>query len=564
MAFLKEYTLLGELGTGGFAKVYKVRHNELDYIRAIRVLNETVIDENSKTYRKFIHECKVLLRLGNGSHCSIVHIYQPRLLENHALVEMDYVDGKDIAHYLEENGNFVPAQEVINMVLEISSALAYCHEDIYRFCMDRDVDNLQDDPIDGSKVLIDEPTRQRLIDKYKVIHNDIHSGNIMRREDGSFILLDFGLAITGDDDVRNSSRHDNGAVEFKPPEKWDDDALLTEQSDIYSFGILMYEYLAGRVPFVYDKSKSSFSALNNLRKAHLEQQPPSIFDLRKSFYEAKYENSEYVKDYPEWLENVILKCLSKDPQKRFRNGKELYEFVRSNVGMGINDNVEVESLRNENSQLKAKLEKMSNDSGSDEYLTVLPEVDVIQGEDLYIIEDENNNLKVKCDELLKEKNNYKEQYECLQAEKVQQNNRLGKLEAKAKRMRIVAVLFVCVSIILGVALWFSMSSGSKTQEKSATTEQSEQKKEFSCLQKDRWVKSEMEKVPELKGLYDAIATTDREKIYEYKNVIDEDKHLKWKNLIKVLDETNPKVVKLNKNKSSFSVDDYIKLLKVKK
>ena len=53
MAFLQEYTMLDELGKGGFATVYKVRHNELGYIRAVRVLNETVVDSASKTYQKF-------------------------------------------------------------------------------------------------------------------------------------------------------------------------------------------------------------------------------------------------------------------------------------------------------------------------------------------------------------------------------------------------------------------------------------------------------------------------------------------------------------------------------
>ncbi len=230
MAFLQDYTMLDELGRGGFAVVYKVRHNELEYIRAVRVLNETIVDANSKTYQKFLRECKLLLRLGNGNHPNIVHIYQPRLLDNKALVEMDYVDGMDIAHYLKQNQNFVPIEEVTRMAEQVSSALAYCHEEIYRFCMDRNEDNLQDDPDDGSKVLIDEQTRKRLIEKYKVIHNDIHSGNIMRRENGNFILLDFGLAISGNEVVR-SSRHTNGAPEFKAPEKWEDETTLTEQSD---------------------------------------------------------------------------------------------------------------------------------------------------------------------------------------------------------------------------------------------------------------------------------------------------------------------------------------------
>lgn len=351
MSFLKEYTILGELGKGGFAKVYKVRHNELGYIRAIRVLNEPIADENSKTYQKFLHECKVLLRLGNGSHRNIVHIYQPRLLENHALVEMDYVDGQDITHYLKDNGNYLPIEEVMRMVEEMSNALAYCHEDIYQFCMDPDEDDLQNDPVDGSKWLIDEATKKRLIEKYKVIHNDIHSGNIMRRRDGSFVLLDFGLAIEGDEVVKSSSRHENGAPEYMPPEKWDNDTILTEQSDIYSFGVVMYEYLAGRVPFVCEGN--SFNARKKLyEKIKNSASLPSIGDLRKSFFEEKHKSETYKKDYPEWLETAILKCLEKDPAKRFRNGKELHDYITKHIQGEAITKESIQSLSDENAALK--------------------------------------------------------------------------------------------------------------------------------------------------------------------------------------------------------------------
>ena len=247
MAFLEEYTLLDELGQGGYATVYKVRHNNLGYIRAIRVLNAIIAHgETDKTYQKFLEECKLLLRLGNGNHPNIVHIYQPLLKAQRAIVEMDFVDGKDLYHYLEEKHSFVEIKDVLRLLSDIGSALAYCHEDIYKFCMDKDEDSLRDDPEDGRKVLLDNKTKQRLINKYRVIHNDIHSGNIIRREDGSYVLLDFGLAIEGDSVVR-SSRRKNGAPEFRAPEKWDNDSILTTQSDIYSFGVVLYEYLAGRV-----------------------------------------------------------------------------------------------------------------------------------------------------------------------------------------------------------------------------------------------------------------------------------------------------------------------------
>lgn len=356
MAFLQEYTMLDELGKGGFATVYKVRHNELGYIRAVRVLNETIVDSASKTYQKFLRECKVLLRLGNGNHPNIVHIYQPRLLDNKALVEMDYVDGQDILHYLRANQNYVPVEEVIRMATQISSALAYCHEDIYRFCMDRDEDNLQDDPNDGSKVLIDDKTRKKLINKYKVIHNDIHSGNIMRREDGNFVLLDFGLAINGDEVVR-SSRHTNGAPEFKAPEKWDDDSILTEQSDIYSFGIVLYQYLTGRVPFPYNTSISSHKAEYELGEAHQKVAPPAIEDIRRENYERKYEGEEYKRDYPQWLEDAILKCLRKNPAERFKNGKELYDFIiaHTQTSSALCNDVEIENLTAENKNMASQL-----------------------------------------------------------------------------------------------------------------------------------------------------------------------------------------------------------------
>lgn len=354
MAFLEEYTLLDELGQGGYATVYKVRHNNLGYIRAIRVLNAIIAHgETDKTYQKFLEECKLLLRLGNGNHPNIVHIYQPLLKAQRAIVEMDFVDGNDLYHYLEEKHSFVGIKDVLRLLSDIGSALAYCHEDIYKFCMDKDEDSLQDDPEDGRKVLLDNKTKQRLINKYRVIHNDIHSGNIIRREDGSYVLLDFGLAIEGDSVVR-SSRRKNGAPEFKAPEKWDNDSILTTQSDIYSFGVVLYEYLAGRVPFLFDKKNSNpVEAEYLLGKAHKEQQPASIFDLRKAAFEHSHPGETYEKDYPEWLEMLIMKCLSKSTKDRFKNGKELYSFVLEHINSEAD--TQIEDLRREIVSLQNKI-----------------------------------------------------------------------------------------------------------------------------------------------------------------------------------------------------------------
>ena len=236
-AFLEDYTMIDEIGSGGYATVYKVRHNQLDYIRAIRVLDKTISSTKDALYQKFLDECKLLLRLGNGNHPNIVHIYQPLLRANKALVEMDFIDGEDLTHYLKKK-KFIEIDDVLKFVEEISSALAYCHHEIYKFCYDKDRDNLEDDPNDGIKPYINAEIEKRLVEKYRVIHNDIHSGNIMRKENGHYVLLDFGLAIEGSDVIRSSKRR-NGAPEYKSPEKWDNENIISTESDIYSFGIVL-------------------------------------------------------------------------------------------------------------------------------------------------------------------------------------------------------------------------------------------------------------------------------------------------------------------------------------
>ena len=359
MSFLpKEYTLLDILGSGGEAIVYKVRHNQFGYVRALRVLNAVIArGEENENYQNSLKECKLLLRLGNGNHPNIVHINQLLLKEQCAIVEMDYVDGMDLYHYLEKKSSFVEIKDVLKLLTDISSALAYCHEDIYKFCMNKDEDSLQDDPNDGSKLLIDDKTRQALIEKYRVIHNDIHFGNIVRKEDGNYVLLDFGLSIHEGNWERSSIRK-KGAPEFKAPEKWENKGELTTQSDIYSFGIVMYGFLAGRVPFSFNKQLPEFEAENLLGKAHKEQQPEPIFVLRKEAFERTHPGADYVQDYPQWLEEVIMKCLAKKPEDRFRNGKELFSYVKEHIS--DNSDAELFRLKKENEDLQKQVESLQN------------------------------------------------------------------------------------------------------------------------------------------------------------------------------------------------------------
>ena len=352
--FFGEYELLGSLGKGSFAEVFLVRHHELGYVRAIRVLDGLIVPNTGeklmeKRYKKFQHECELLLQLGNGCHPNIVRVYKPAVRENKAFVEMDYVKGNNINEFLEQNQNFVEYGEVIRLATQISSALAYCHEDVWQYRLDRNKYDFSVDPEDNNNVIVTKEEREQLIHDLKIIHNDIHSGNIMRREDGNYILLDFGLSIEGKEFAPSSTRSHGGALVSRAPELWDKGIIPTERSDIYSFGVVLYQCLAGRVPFEWDTTLSAEAADTKMAKAHKNNKPPKIKPLRKKFFEKKYPGKKYKRDYPHWLDKVIMKCLSKNPAKRFKNGKELYEFI-----MRQESNLSLESAKERIGMLEKK------------------------------------------------------------------------------------------------------------------------------------------------------------------------------------------------------------------
>lgn len=347
---LQDYERLKFLGKGAFAQIYKVRHKDLGYVRAIKVLTEEVNEgEDDKVYKTFLKECSLLLRIGNGGHPNIIRIYQPRKIDGKALVEMDYIDGVTLESFVSEK-RFLPIDEVYRFIKEIGSALAYCHVDCYRYMMRPE--EKDQDPKD-------------LIQKYGVAHNDIHSNNIMRKElDGSYVLLDFGLAIQDDKAVKESSR-DDGAAEYIPPEKWAREQISNEKAvDIYGFGILMYQMLTGQVPFVLDPNeykKDSLKTLNTIRHRHENERPAEILPLRKAAYEKATGKSDYERDYPEWLDELIFRCLEKKPENRFHDAKELQEFFTTHLKDDLSSTEKtIDALRKSNKALSQKVKDLES------------------------------------------------------------------------------------------------------------------------------------------------------------------------------------------------------------
>ncbi len=326
--FYEKYIKLAHIGKGANAHVYKVKHAELGYVRAIKILNDYIEDKSDKTYKSFLKECRTLLAIGNGAHPNIVRIYGPDLIDNRAVVEMDFVQGITLDSYIKAKG-FLDYEEVKTFIHDIVGALAYTHHDIYKFLMNPEDDDLQPDPDDGQKYVITPEKEAELVKKYGIAHNDLHSNNVMRRDyDGSFVLLDFGLAVQDGECVK-SSRKSDGSPEYKAPEKFDS-GEITPRSDVYSLGVLIYEVLTGRPPFVLEvgaDGKVSYPSLDKICKEHHTLTPPPILPLRKKAFERRIPGAVYERDYPEWLDEVVMKCLAKNPEDRYSDARELLDDI---------------------------------------------------------------------------------------------------------------------------------------------------------------------------------------------------------------------------------------------
>ncbi len=283
---------MGALKTGGQGSVYKGRRIG-EIITAIKLMPTPIYTESveDKNYRDFQNEVQKLKEVNKTPNPNVVKILSSGLTEtgNFPFIEMEYIDGPDLEELLAPPLDPVfTIKEVIKVAEQLSHALAHCY-------------------------------------RHDVKHGDIKSNNIkLNLNTGNYVLLDFGLAIMNDEQRRTSLRK-AGAVEFMAPEQ--DNGDMMYQTDIYSFGIVIYELLAGRVPFpLTDKSET---ARNNVRLAHMETVPPDLLTFRRSALPATWPQEKKDREMlvPDWLLTLTYTCLRKKPDTRFANGMELHDFI---------------------------------------------------------------------------------------------------------------------------------------------------------------------------------------------------------------------------------------------
>jgi serine/threonine-protein kinase len=325
---------LGALKTGGQGSVYKGKRLG-EILTAIKILPTPIYSESAddKNFISFRNEVAKLKKVNEIPNPNVVTILSSGITDtgNFPFIEMEYIEGPDLGELLmPPHPPVFEIKEVIKVAMHLSNALAHCH-------------------------------------KAGVKHGDIKSNNVkFNNKTGNYMLLDFGLSVMSDEQRRTSFRR-AGAVEFMAPEQ--NEGQMFFQTDVYSFGVIIFELIAGIVPFPL--TEKGETARNNIMLAHMEQPVPDAIELRRrhipaEWNEAKRETEMMV---PEWLLTMAYICMQKKPEHRFADGIQLHDFVwRNTMGQARPADAgdeqlsmlqkENERLRTEKAELQAMVERM--------------------------------------------------------------------------------------------------------------------------------------------------------------------------------------------------------------
>jgi serine/threonine-protein kinase len=283
---------LGALRTGGQGSVYKGKRMGVIY-SAIKLIPTPIYseDENDKNYRNFINEVTKLQKVNENPSPNVVKILSWGITDSGSFpyIEMEFIEGPELCGLLEPpHPKAFTIKELVRVADQLANAIAHCHQ-------------------------------------VGVKHGDIKSNNVKYNiHTGNYVLLDFGLAIMSEEQRRTSIRH-AGAIEFMAPEQHEGKMFL--QTDIYSYGIILYELLTGQVPFPL--SGDGDTGRNSVMLGHIEGKIPDPIELRKQNLASSLSKAEVLKELkvPSWLLAVLDRCLKKDPNERYANGMELMDAI---------------------------------------------------------------------------------------------------------------------------------------------------------------------------------------------------------------------------------------------
>lgn len=254
------------IGTGGMAHVYKGRDRLLDRFVAIKVLKDEFKDNND-FLKKFEKESQSAARL---SHPNIVGIYDVGMMEDEHFIVMEYVEGSTLKAYLREKNGKLSLRELVEFGLQIAKGLHHAHQK-------------------------------------RIIHRDIKPQNIMLSGEGECKIGDFGIARATTSSTVINTKEVVGSVHYSSPEQARG-GFIDERSDIYSFGIMMYELATGKLPFTGDTPVS-------IALSHIKSPMPSPRAVSP--------------ELDERMENIIMHATMKNVESRYQSFLEVIEDLNA-------------------------------------------------------------------------------------------------------------------------------------------------------------------------------------------------------------------------------------------
>ncbi len=250
------YRIIEQLGQGGMATVFKAYHASLDRYVAIKVLHPA-FGEDPAFEARFQREARVVAKL---EHPNIVPIYDYAEHEKRPYLVMKFIEGNTLKARLDKGP--LSSKEILAVVEAVGSALAYAH-------------------------------------RRNVLHRDIKPSNVLVAEDGQIYLADFGLArIAQLGESTLSGDMIIGTPQYISPEQAMGVKDLDERTDLYSFAVMLYEMVVGKVPFNAD---TPFSIIHD----HIYSPLPLPHRVNPDVHEE--------------VERVLLKALAKDRLDRYEN-----------------------------------------------------------------------------------------------------------------------------------------------------------------------------------------------------------------------------------------------------
>lgn len=257
------YKILEKIGEGGMGVVYKAEDTKLQRVVALKFLGEQFAsDEEAKA--RFFREARAASAL---NHQNIITIYEIDEFEGKCFISMEFVEGKSLKSLIGQEALLV--KKALNIVMQVAEGLKTAHEK-------------------------------------GIVHRDLKSDNIMLTPEGMVKIADFGLAELKGAPTLTSQVSIMGTLPYASPEQLEG-ITTDERTDIFSFGVVLYEMVTGRLPFWSEYEQATIYSI-------LNEEPEPVTKLNK--------------EIPTELERVIEKALKKRRELRYQSMVELLADLR--------------------------------------------------------------------------------------------------------------------------------------------------------------------------------------------------------------------------------------------